>query len=446
MSEIKRLRTLVGLEENDIALIREYQDVISIELANRIKDYEAWFHQSADWPQESSPFIDDYLPSFYSADYSDHFFSVQYQQASHWRKRALDSGTAIASLTQLRDIFINIGGDLMDHQLSRSLCRVVDLAQSIQAVVHHLDHVLVRHQQSSEQEIKRASRMFNQLSPADQDGILNAYIEHYRWKLKAYRLALGDTPDEIALPLSKHECTLGRWLDSGGMDELPTQFQTALDIAHTRLHKLAAMAVDDVNAGKPHAVTEYLLDLEAASEEITSILYDNLTTRLNVMAIEDTLTRLPNRRQFDRDIDQKMAYAKRNQTNLGLLVIDIDHFKRINDEYGHTVGDEFLKELKGRLTHAIRSADNVYRWGGEEFTALVWPSDKDELGMIAERLREGVMKEPLMTSMGTLTATVSIGAVLYDPEIHQTADDLFRVADHNLQTAKQSGRNKVVLI
>lgn len=446
MSEIARLRTLVGLKQKDINLIIEYKDVIKIEIKSHVTDYENWFHAYAKWPADINPFVTDYLSSFYSANYSDHFFAVQYQQASHWRKQQLDSGTAIASLTQLRDIFISIGGELMDHQLSRSLCRVVDLAQSIQAVVHHLDHLLIRHQQSSEQEIKRASRMFNQLSPADQDGILNAYIEHYRWKLKAYRLALGDTPEQIALPLSEHECTLGLWLDTGGMDELPKQFQGALGIAHTRLHKLAAMAVDDVNAGKPHAVTEYLMDLEAASDEITSILYDSLTTRLNVMAIEDTLTRLPNRRQFDRDIEKKMAYAKRNNTHLGLLVIDIDHFKHINDEYGHSVGDESLKELKERFTKSIRSADTIYRWGGEEFTALVWPSDRDELGKIAERLREGVMEKPLITSQGTLSATVSIGAVMYDTELHESADDLFKIADHNLQTAKQSGRNRVVLI
>ncbi len=446
MSEIERLRTLVGLDQADIDLINEYKDVIEIELITRIKAYEEWFYTSTDWPNDINPFIEGYLVSFFSADYSDHFFAIQYQQASHWRKRQIDSGTAIASLTQLRDIFINIGGVLMDHQLSRSLCRVVDLAQSIQAVVHHLDHMQSRHRLMAEQEIKRATRMFNHLSPSDQDGILNAYIEHYRWKLKAYRLALGDTPDDIALPLSHHECTLGRWLDGGGMKEIPKPYQTALGVAHKRLHKLATMAVEDVTAGKPHAVAAYLMDLEAASDEITSILYDNLTSRLNVMAIEDTLTRLPNRRQFDRDIEQKIAYADRTNTNLGLLVIDIDHFKKINDEYGHTVGDEFLKQLTERFSHSIRSADSVYRWGGEEFTALVWPSDQEELGKIAERLRESVMEKPLTTSNGTLTATISIGAVMYDHQLHQSSDDLFRVADHNLQVAKQSGRNRVVLL
>jgi diguanylate cyclase (GGDEF)-like protein len=444
MTKLERLQFLVGLKQSDYDLISEYRETLEIELERRSQAYNHWFCEATGWSEEHPPFQSDYLESFIDGEYGEDFFAIQYQQASEWRRHDIEASLAAASLTQLRDIFISIGESLLDHKLARSLCRVLDLAQSIQAMVHHLGHVLERHQRVAEHAIARAERTYQRLSVEDQDGILNAYIEHYRWKLRAYRLALGEEPREIQLPLSHHDCTLGRWLDAGGMAQIPESKRHWLDSAHQRLHDLARMAVEDVQQHRPHAVTSYLLELESASDEITTILDETLNERLSQMAIRDRLTKLPNRRLFDHDFNSHVAMVRRTGSHLGLLVIDIDHFKKVNDEYGHTVGDELLHNLAARLAEALREADTIYRWGGEEFAALVWPGHPDELDLIAERLRSAVISAPFDTSAGIIGATVSIGAALFDRQSHIDTEALFRHADDNLREAKQQGRNRVI--
>ncbi len=448
MQDIDRLRTLVGLTAEDITRIADYREELSSRLEKQQQLYEEWFCEAVEWPmQQPCPFLPGYLESFIGARYDEAFYSMQYRQAAFWRKRGIQSGIIIASLSKLRDLFFEIGNQLQALPLARSLCRVVDLAQSIQAMVHHLSQLLERHQQTAEQSITRVRQTFQRLPPRDQEGgILNAYVQHLNWKIKAYQLALGAPLSELELPLSPRECTLGRWLEDGkGIDQIPKGRRSSLIAAHERLHRLVETAAVDVELGRPEAITRYLLDLDAASDEITIILDDALAGRLTQMAIEDTLTRLPNRRQFERDIERKLAFVRRTGNPLGLLVIDIDHFKHVNDRYGHSVGDDLLCAIAERLAAALRSADTVYRWGGEEFTALVWPQGVEEIVSIAERIRSGVADTPFDIANDSVAVTVSIGGALSDATWHHTAEDLFRKADYNLAAAKSGGRNQIVL-
>jgi diguanylate cyclase (GGDEF)-like protein len=162
------------------------------------------------------------------------------------------------------------------------------------------------------------------------------------------------------------------------------------------------------------------------------------------MAITDPLTGLHTRRFLDPALPLELERARRSQTPVGLLLIDIDHFKRVNDEHGHPVGDLVLREVARRLKDGCRSGDIVARYGGEEFAALLPGLDGHRLLQLAEMLRQTLATTPVsLTGGATLRVTASIGAASY-PADAQLADDLIQAADQALYTAKRDGRDRVV--
>lgn len=168
-------------------------------------------------------------------------------------------------------------------------------------------------------------------------------------------------------------------------------------------------------------------------------------TQLEVRATTDYLTGLNNLQQFHRHLETEMAQAERHQECLSLLAIDIDHFKVINDTYGHPAGDEVLRQLTRRLCQHSRSHDIVSRNGGEEFTVLLPDCPLLQAKSAAERLREAVENELfLLPSDNRITITVSIGLACY-PETVPGADGrlLVQSADQALYHAKNTGRNRV---
>jgi diguanylate cyclase (GGDEF)-like protein len=125
-------------------------------------------------------------------------------------------------------------------------------------------------------------------------------------------------------------------------------------------------------------------------------------------------------------------------------MVDIDHFKEVNDSYGHQAGDTVLKRIADILTGQIRKGDIVGRYGGEEFGIVVSCGSEEEVGILAERLRERVEKHQFETPRGVVSVTVSIGGkTVRDPS--STPEDLVRLADEALYLAKETGRNRVVL-
>lgn len=163
------------------------------------------------------------------------------------------------------------------------------------------------------------------------------------------------------------------------------------------------------------------------------------------MAGEDALTGLPNRRQFMRAGEQMFDGVRRYGRPASLVVIDLDHFKAINDRYGHAAGDAVLRAAAGLLKQHERGADLPARLGGEEFAILLPETDLDGAVVLAERLRtacEGLrVTEPGGLWSG-LTVTMSLGVATCDPE-DRSFDDLFRRADATLYRAKHKGRNRV---
>ncbi|WP_052087938.1 diguanylate cyclase [Paenibacillus wynnii] len=177
-----------------------------------------------------------------------------------------------------------------------------------------------------------------------------------------------------------------------------------------------------------------------------SIQHSNeLFALLEVRATTDYLTGLHNLQQFHRHLDNEIIWSERHQECLSLLAIDIDHFKIINDTYGHPAGDEVLKQLARRLQNHSHSHDIVSRNGGEEFTVLLPHCPLSQAEQSGEKLRKAVENEPFLLPTGQkITITVSIGVACY-PETVAEADGklLSHWADQALYLAKNTGRNKV---
>ena len=166
---------------------------------------------------------------------------------------------------------------------------------------------------------------------------------------------------------------------------------------------------------------------------------------LRQLATRDTLTGLLNRREFERVLDDEEERARRFDRALGLVFLDIDFFKRVNDVHGHGVGDEVLRAVGQRLADNMRSVDRVARFGGEEFVAIFPETDRENVKTMAERLVNSINATPVtLTNGSTLPVTISAGAAsLRGMKVN--ARTLLADADRALYEAKHQGRNRAVL-
>lgn len=166
------------------------------------------------------------------------------------------------------------------------------------------------------------------------------------------------------------------------------------------------------------------------------------TEELERLATHDPLTGLYNRRTFDVLLEDEVAHSRRINHAVSLLMIDVDHFKKINDTYGHPIGDAILRGLSQRLQGELRNIDRLCRYGGEEITAIL-PQLESSPHVVAERLRKAVADRPFDVGDGRqLAVTVSIGAAALPPDANCAAD-LVAAADTAMYAAKLAGRNRV---
>ena len=160
----------------------------------------------------------------------------------------------------------------------------------------------------------------------------------------------------------------------------------------------------------------------------------------------DPLTRILNRRAIMSILGRDLARSTREGSALAVLMIDLDHFKLINDNHGHAGGDAVLCATSRRMGEALRAYDALARLGGEEFLAVVPGCDAKGAMSVAERIRRSVANDPvLMPSGNSVHASCSVGAAVFNPSIHQTPEALLMAADAALYQAKNAGRNRVVL-
>lgn len=164
---------------------------------------------------------------------------------------------------------------------------------------------------------------------------------------------------------------------------------------------------------------------------------------LEKLALLDNLTQLANRNYIEREIEGRFEEKRRLKVPFGILFIDIDHFKKFNDRYGHYVGDEVLKFVATTFIANTRPFDLYGRWGGEEFIGIIRNINRQDLEMLGNRLRMLVEKAYLLHDGEKLSVTISVGATLV--EENDTIDTLIKRADTLLYKSKADGRNRLTI-
>lgn len=168
------------------------------------------------------------------------------------------------------------------------------------------------------------------------------------------------------------------------------------------------------------------------------------TKKMAEMAIKDELTGLYNRRYFMENLEREIARAKRYGTEFSLCMKDLDHFKKINDKYGHLAGDIVLSEVGKMLRESMRQSDLACRYGGEEFTVILPNTLTKGALVVCERFRERVAAHQFQHNSSKYHCTISIGIASYNPELKRSPAQIVEMADRALYQAKEEGRNRVV--
>lgn len=178
-----------------------------------------------------------------------------------------------------------------------------------------------------------------------------------------------------------------------------------------------------------------LVDLQAQLLSAREALRDQAT--------KDSLTRLWNRISILEILQRELARGQREKSPVGVVLLDLDHFKNINDTYGHFAGDAVLREAARRMQCTIRQYDWMGRYGGEEFLVVFPGCDEHSIVERAERIRAYLSNEPLLLTETSITLTASFGATTSIPGVETSCESLIRTADEALYRAKKLGRNRV---
>jgi len=180
-----------------------------------------------------------------------------------------------------------------------------------------------------------------------------------------------------------------------------------------------------------HRLARTIHELEASQEALAEL------------ATTDSLTKLKNRRLFYSQAGQNLSACRRYGKDMSLLLLDIDHFKKVNDTFGHHAGDEVLVRIAGLLAQMVRDVDTVARFGGEEFAVLMPETNRLGAAVLGERIRAAIEKEQINVDGRHIPVTVSIGITTLAAEDVESIDQLLGIADRRLYMAKNSGRNRI---
>jgi diguanylate cyclase (GGDEF)-like protein len=260
--------------------------------------------------------------------------------------------------------------------------------------------------------------------------------------------------DEQTIHMLMLICTVG-FCAGGVMSFMPVLY---LAIAYNFLMMTPAIAAVFIKGDMPslgiammlYPIYLVLISLRGNNEYWTALenehLLEEKTRELEIASRTDVLTGLYNRRYFDELFDLEWGLSSRRKTPLTLMMCDIDHFKKVNDTYGHQAGDEYLKLLSNLLRSVFqRDTDLVARYGGEEFVILLSDRDADQARPLAERFRKQIEKAVLEYKGEKIQTTISLGVTSSVPGSDLNPDRLISLADDALYRAKDAGRNRVVV-
>jgi diguanylate cyclase (GGDEF)-like protein/PAS domain S-box-containing protein len=234
--------------------------------------------------------------------------------------------------------------------------------------------------------------------------------------------------------LCEEGCPLAATLEDGQVREM------VVFLHHKDGHRLpVAVRAAPITDGSGMVVGA----VEIFKDNSGSVDLSDRLARLEKQALLDPLTGIGNRRYLTRHLEARVEEYRRYNVTFGVLFIDIDHFKRVNDNFGHLVGDRVLRMVAQTVAVNLRPFDEAGRWGGEEFVSVVANVDGNDLSIVAERLRMLVEASSLGTEKGAVRVTVSIGAVLAAAD--EDAESVLERADQVMYQSKLAGRNQVTL-
>jgi diguanylate cyclase (GGDEF)-like protein len=194
-----------------------------------------------------------------------------------------------------------------------------------------------------------------------------------------------------------------------------------------------------INEGLEARVEERTASLQKALQELSTA-----NRQLAELSRRDSLTGLFNRQVLNEELERMLAQAKRSQQPIAMLMMDLDHFKKVNDQHGHLVGDACLQHAALRMQQRMRSNDLLVRFGGEEFAAVLCDTDQSGAMDLAEQLRADLASHPCMHQGLSIDLSLSIGVYTLIPDAGSDREQLLRHADQALYRAKAAGRNKVI--
>jgi two-component system cell cycle response regulator len=244
---------------------------------------------------------------------------------------------------------------------------------------------------------------------------------------------------DVEMPVLDGHATLERLKADPQLKDIPVVFLTGRVDTADVVNGLRLGAHDYLR--KPFEANELMARVSAALR--TKWLQDELRTRnaeLDRVSRIDMLTNIYNRRHLDEHLRSVISAARRHDRTIGVLLVDIDHFKDVNDEHGHLAGDAVLREVAARLQAAMRTEDALGRWGGEEFLAVLTDTPPEGVRTMAERLRQVIAAAPFTLDDGSqIRVTVSVGHTNGTDD----AEILVHRADDALYVAKAEGRNRI---
>lgn len=265
--------------------------------------------------------------------------------------------------------------------------------------------------------------------------------------LTAFKIIMETPPDlvlcDLVMPGFDGLKFLGLKASRTELEQIPVIILTAEDDLDRKAEILERGASDYVT--KPFHEKELLARVRIHTK--LKLLQDELREKnvlLETLSVTDVLTGLANRRRLMTRLEEEVARARRYKTPLSVVMIDLDHFKQVNDVHGHAMGDEVLRNIGAMLKAGVRTTDLAARYGGEELTLVLPHTDIPAATMVAENLREKFAAFEHRLDGITLKKTVSMGVAARDGQGEvPSAEDLLKHADEALYRAKQNGRNRV---
>lgn len=274
-------------------------------------------------------------------------------------------------------------------------------------------------------------------------GLNQSTDAHFRWLVKILRFIDSRNVDlpEICSDEAHLHCEFGHWLNTRLLEEREdTNFLLDINKKHIRVHQACRHLITAIEA---HRQTSEDYDFfEQSLLAFTEALTTYKVHLLQLRTSYDALTGLPLRRILDESFSS--LNKELGADGLYLLLLDIDHFKKVNDNYGHLNGDIVLRSLALNISNNIRRSESMYRYGGEEFIVLLHASNDEEAVIVAERLRRDISRLETITGEHIIRITFTGGLT----RIHQdeTLREVLERADIALYTGKKSGRNCTQLI